>query len=324
MKYTIYKYTGSPEKWDEFIDSSNNGTIFHKLSFLNYHGEKFQGNEHHLAICKGTSFYALLPMAFFVDDGRKVARSPYGGSYGGPVFLKPQSYSDSKEIINVILTYLKQQNINEIQFTFPLSICEDCYSETFRFVLLEQGFECVCRDISSVACLDKNNSISNMVTSRVRNMARKARKARKVGVEIVQQAPLEDFWQVLKATFTKHGVDPTHTEAELRWLHNRFPEQIYVDVAYFDKNPIAGIGYLVINKRVISSFYLCQDTQYQKMQALSLLIYNALDQGKHKGFHYFDFGTSSVNMLSRPNIFRFKEGFGAVGVFRETYLWKNK
>ena len=23
--------------WDEFVDNSNNGTIFHKLSFLDYH-----------------------------------------------------------------------------------------------------------------------------------------------------------------------------------------------------------------------------------------------------------------------------------------------
>ena len=56
---------------------------------------------------------------------------------------------------------------------------------------------------------------------------------------------------------------------------------------------------------------------------MSLIVYDTILKAKEDGFKYFDFGTSSVNMKGRENIFRFKESFGAIGVFRHTYYWRN-
>jgi len=306
------------EIWNRFVDKSNGGTLFHRLDFLAYHGDRFLENEHHIVVYKGETLYSVMPLAIFKEAGQCVARSPYGGSYGGPVFSKPQNYQDSHEIIEAILEYLVSQQVTDLALTLPISVCYRRYSETFRLVLIERGFQCVNRDISSTVCLDMKNPISEKMASRARNMARKARK---MGVEVVRRAALSDFWQVMEKTFTKHNTRPTHTLAEFQWLHEHFPERIYVDVAYLKGIPVAGVGYFVINDRVNSSFYLCQDPQKQQTQALSLLLYEALEQAQQKGFHWFDFGTSSVNMQGRANIFRFKESFGATGVFRETYVW---
>ena len=322
MKFKIEQFqTSQSHKWNAFVDNSNEGTLFHRLDFLAYHGKKFCENEHHLIIYKGEAVHAVMPLAIFDEDGRRIARSPYGGSYGGPVFSKPQNYQDSHGVIEAILEHLNSQGVSELILTLPISVCYRRYSETLRLVLLEQGFQCVNRDISSVVCLDKHNPASEEMTSRVRNTARKARKARKVGVDVVCNAPIADFWQVLEMTFTKHGGKPTHTLAEFQWLHERNAERVYVDVASLDRIPVAGIGYFVINQNVNSSFYLCQDPQKQQAQGLSLLIYEALERAQKEGFRWFDFGTSSAQMQGRPNIFRFKESFGAIGVFRETYVW---
>ncbi len=322
MKFTVEQFQSSQShRWDNFVDSSNEGTLFHRLDFLAYHGEKFCKNEHHLIIHKGPAVHAVMPLAIFDEDGRRVAKSPYGGSYGGPVFSKPQNYQDSHGVVEAILEYLKSQGISELTLTLPISVCYQRYSEILRFVLLEWGFQCINRDISSVVCLDKNNPTSKEMTSRARNTARKARKARKMGINVVRQAPITDFWQILEMTFAKHGSKPTHTLAEFRWLHERNSERVYVDIASLDGIPIAGVGYFVINQNVNSSFYLCQDPQKQQAQGLSLLIYEALERAQEEGFRWFDFGTSSAQMQGRPNIFRFKESFGAIGIFRETYAW---
>ncbi len=322
MKFTVEQFQSSQShRWDNFVDSSNEGTLFHRLDFLAYHGEKFCKNEHHLIIHKGPAVHAVMPLAIFDEDGRRVAKSPYGGSYGGPVFSKPQNYQDSHGVVEAILEYLKSQGISELTLTLPISVCYQRYSEILRFVLLEWGFQCINRDISSVVCLDKNNPTSKEMTSRARNTARKARKARKMGINVVRQAPITDFWQILEMTFAKHGSNPTHTLAEFRWLHERNSERVYVDIASLDGIPIAGVGYFVINQNVNSSFYLCQDPQKQQAQGLSLLIYEALERAQEEGFRWFDFGTSSAQMQGRPNIFRFKESFGAIGIFRETYAW---
>ena len=323
MKFKVEQFQPSQSRrWNDFVDDSNEGTLFHRLDFLAYHGEKFCESEHHLIIHKGQAIHAVMPLAIFDEDGRRIARSPYGGSYGGPVFSKPQNYQDSQEVVEAILEYLEFQGVSELTLTLPISVCYRRYSETLRLVLLERGFQCSNRDISSVVCLDKNNPASKEMVSRARNTARKARKARKMGVDVVHHAPIVDFWQVLEMTFAKYGSKPTHTLAEFQWLHECNSERVYVDIATLDGIPAAGIGYFVINQNVNSSFYLCQDPQKQQTQGLSLLIYEALERAQKEGFRWFDFGTSSAQMQGSPNIFRFKESFGAIGVFRETYVWR--
>jgi len=319
MGIEIKRYDPALEEvWNRFVEHSNEGTIFHRLDFLRYHGERFSQFEHHLAWYKGQTIFGIMPMAIFDKEDGRVACSPYGASYGGPVFQKPLNYADSHQVVSSLLNYLTELEVTTCTLTLPIPCCYAKYSETFRLVLLEHGFRCTNRDISSVVCLSGDKPISEEMRPHARRMARKARKA---GIVPVHRGKVADFWVVLEKTFKKHGVKPTHTLEEFRWLCGHLPERVYVDVAYLDEVPVAGIGFFVINKRVNSSFYLCQDPKFQTVQALSLLIYEALVRCQQGGFDWFDFGTSSIRMQGRGNLFRFKESFGAVGLFRETYVW---
>ncbi len=319
MAIDIKHYIDSEAVWDQFVGSSNESTIFHRLDFLRYHGERFRHQEHHLAWYKGETLFGLMPMAIFDGEHGAVARSPYGASYGGPVFQKLLNYADSHRIVSSLLNYLAELKVATCTLTLPIPCFYEKYSDTFRLVLFEHGFRCTNRDISSVVCLNVGKPVGEMMTSRARNMARKARKA---GVTTKLHGSVAEFWEVMKKTFAKLDKRPTHTLEEFRWLCGHLPKQVYVDVAYIEGEPVAGIGFFVINDRVNSSFYLCQDPQKQQLQALSLLIHEALKRAQRDGFSWFDFGTSSVNMQGRENIFRFKESFGAIGLFRETYTWR--
>jgi hypothetical protein len=319
---TVDRYeTALAESWDSLVENSNGGTIFHRLEFLQYHGQRFRQHEHQLGWHKGQTLFGIMPMAVFVEEGRLVARSPYGASYGGPVFQRPLSYSESQQVVGSLMEYFAGLEIAACKLTLPIPCCYDKYSETFRLVLLEYGFRCTNRDISSVVCLDTDHPVSETMTSRARNMARKARK---LGVSYTHRGNVLDFWAVMERTFEKHGTSPTHTLEEFQWLCDHLSGRVYVDVAYLDEVPVAGIGFFVINRRVDSSFYLCQDPEFQSTQALSLLIYEALSRCQEGGYSWFDFGTSSIHMQGRENLFRFKESFGAVGWFRDTYFWEAK
>ena len=46
---------------------------------------------------------------------------------------------------------------------------------------------------------------------------------------------------------------------------------------------------------------------------------NILKKNFNQGVTHYDFGTASGNMIGNPNIFSFKEGFGAYGVFINTF-----
>jgi lipid II:glycine glycyltransferase (peptidoglycan interpeptide bridge formation enzyme) len=147
------------------------------------------------------------------------------------------------------------------------------------------------------------------------------RKAERAGIEVRHRSSIADFWRVLEMTFAKHVTRPTHTREEFEWLSQTLPESVYPDVAYLDDRPVAGVGYIATNPRVNASFYFCQDPEFQSLQGLSLLVYQGLERSTLEGYEWFDFGTSSMDMHGRENIFRFKESFAAVGLFRETFAW---
>ena len=312
----IIKYTPDYfDKWNTFIESSNNGTIFHRLDFLAYHGRKFLNNEHHLIFLKGEHIFAVMPMAIFEIEGRIIAKSPFGGSYGGIVTREVTNYSTSKKIITLLIDYLNKIAADEIIITDPPSFLSKVPSDTLLFSFLEEGFKITNSDISSIVTLDDQKIDNGMFTTRERNVARKARKA---NVIAKFNQSIEDFWMVMELTFQKHNAKPTHVYNEWKYLCEKFPNRFWNDVAYIDNKPVAGIGHIKINDLTDSSFYLCNDPEFYETQALSLLIYESLLQAQSIGYKRFDFGTSSVNMVARENIFRFKESFGAIGVFRHT------
>lgn len=122
-------------------------------------------------------------------------------------------------------------------------------------------------------------------------------------------------------TFERHASTPTHSLAQFRRLATDLPDRVYCDVAYHDGRPVAGIGHFVINRRVNSSFYLCQRSDSRELNGLTLCVLHALARAREEGYQWFDFGTSTAAMQPRQTIFRFKEQFSRVGQFRETFEW---
>jgi Acetyltransferase (GNAT) domain len=319
-KITLKEATDNQlNKWDDFIESSRNGTLFHMRHFLAYHGDRFAGREHYLVFLRGEAEVASLSLAVDEEDGVRVARSPYGASYGGIVLFREPVYSLSADIIASLVKWLIENRIEYCRFTHPIACCSAISMDTFTLALQEAGFALINRDISSVVRLGLKNTVWDRVSGNARNMVRKAERN---GIVIDHDPLFADYWQVMEQTFTKHGTNATHNREELSDLIRRFPKHISIHVARMKGRPVAGVCEFVINSRVNSSFYFCQDPDHQEVQGLSLLVMDALQRSEKAGYNYYDFGTSSVNMQSRPNIFHFKESFGAEGFWRETLEWK--
>ncbi len=310
---------GQLEAWDGRVERSWNGTIFHRRAFLAYHGDRFSGRERFLMAMDGNAPVAQIALTIDDAPGRLAARSPYGGSYGGFVLLEPMGFGKCRELVQALRDFLVAESVEEFTLTPPIACCSAEPSDVMAFCLITAGFHSVNRDLSSVVRLGGEASIARMVTSRARNMARKAENR---GVTI-RRGNLSDFWIVMDKTFERHNAKPTHTKAEFEYLIESFPSLVYVDVAY-DKSgvPLAGIGYMTANRQVNSSFYFCQDPERRDEQGLSLLVLRALEESEQAGFTWFDFGTSTINMQPRDTLFRFKESFSRTAVFRETFRWQ--
>ena len=113
MKIIKYQNSKHQELWDDYVKTSNNGTIFHLQKFLAYHQNRdFQ--DHSLMFYQNNKIVALFTAAI-INNG---LYSHPGASFGGLVYNQ-LSFKDCKEIIELIIEYAKENKVSEITVIPP-------------------------------------------------------------------------------------------------------------------------------------------------------------------------------------------------------------
>ena len=310
----LVRYEGTPADWDDFVERSNNGTIFHRLGYLAYHGDRFAENAHHLAWLKGETIQAVMPLGLFEEEGKLVARSPFGSSYGGIVVKRDLSLAEAGELVSSLVECLKEAGASKLVCVPTPEINHEQPQNYVDFWMLKAGATCVKADLTSVV------EVRREPLDGFRHAAVKAvKKARANDVRIERNDRLDEFYEILAANRKKFGATPTHSRDELEWLLREFPEDIPLWMAYHDGTPIAGSLVYRVNSRVILDFYWAHVDEFQGLRPVSLLVYEISKWAHGEGLRWFDFGTQTIDMVPREGSSRFKETFGALGVFRRTY-----
>jgi lipid II:glycine glycyltransferase (peptidoglycan interpeptide bridge formation enzyme) len=161
--------------------------------------------------------------------------------------------------------------------------------------------------------LDKN--LAKFKSSHLRAV----RNAQEKGVNVRQSNDFDSFYNILEQNLKiRHSVSPTHTLAELKNIHAMFPDRINLFAAFVKGVMVAGVVNFVVNDHVVLAFYISHDEAYQEFRAVNLLFYSIFDWAIQQGFRIYDFGTFTVNEEPNMGLGRFKENFGASGIFRDT------
>jgi len=307
----------SPElfaQWQEFIEKSNNGTIFHRLDFLGYHGGKFKENENHLLWYKKGQLYAIMPLGIFKEGEKVFAKSPFGASWGGLVHGGKFKLKYAIEIVDSLINYLKNKGVNEIIIAPTPSIYFKKYSNYFEFALYEAGFRVINREITSVIELPKTKEeVWQCPDSPCRTQIRRGLN----NFSKIFNGKAREFYQILLQDKARHEAVATHDLDDLQYLEQLLPQDIWFDIAVDKEENQAGICYFSGNKECVLSFYLSQEDKALGENGLSALILRGLESAVEKGYKYYDFGTNNKeNLIS---LVEFKESFGGIGISRDTY-----
>ncbi len=297
--------------------AANNGTLFHERKFLGYHPEgRFV--DHSLIVEKNGKLKALFPAVDIISDGKRALVSHQGSSYGGIVVHESLSFRDGYDFVESIIDYAQQMGFDRIQMTLPPAIYQRRVSNYLDFSLIKHGFSYKKRDISSMLTIEATPEKNLERFTATHRTA--VRKAIKQGVSIRETEDWSDFYALLQENLKiRHNVQPTHSLAELLKLKGLYPNRIRLFGAYFDEQLIAGVVNFTVNEDVVLAFYISHKEAFQHLRAVNLLFYKIISWCHGNNFKFLDFGIFTVDMAPNFGLGRFKENFGASGVFRDTF-----
>jgi len=304
--------------WDEFVWASNNGTLFHTRRFLNYHpAGRFQDAS--LVFKKDEKWLAVLPAVSKQEGREKKLVSHAGASFGGPVFHSSLSFKDAFRIVQSLASYAESSGFTQIVITLPPQIYYHRPSNYFDFALLDFGFTYLKREVSSVIPLDFAEEDTLLV---FRPESRRAvRKAMKLEVQVKESDEFSAFYSILENNLKlRHNVRPTHSLEELLLLKSLFPERIKLFAAFAKEQMVAGAVIFVCNSKAALAFYISHNEALQHYRGVNLLFYEVIRWAIRQHLKFLDFGIFTVNMKPNWGLARFKENFGAQGVFRDTLV----
>lgn len=317
MTITVSRYQQSfQEEWDRYVRQANNGTLFHLRRFLGYHPPgRFQ--DHSLIFTGPKGLLALFPAAEQEASGQRHLVSHPGASYGGLVTPIGLSFQNSYDLVESLLEYAGRQGFHRITLTLPPTIYNRHLSNYADFAFLQHGFTYQRREVSSILYLEETPE-ENL--AKFTDASRRAvKRARQSGVQVRFSDDLATFYDILLHNLKRrHNVQPTHTLDELLRLANLFPDEIHLLAAYLDGRMIAGITTFDANPDVTLAFYISHDEAYQQYRAVNLMFYEMIRWASKQGFRYLDFGIFTIHMEPNFGLARFKESFGASGMFRDT------
>lgn len=295
---------------DFIINESDNGTLFHRPLFLQYHGNnKFQDIDPiQIHFYKKGKLMACIAGAVQYSVGQKKFISPFGSSYGGLVFHSDLSFKEIEDIYFDLLDYLsKEFSFIKISST-PYFQSQTGKSQYIDHILLNKGFSITKSDIILVHELDSGEKLSSRIDKKTFTELKQPLFKNKLDLTVIDGVD-EESYRLLLASQERLESKPTHTYEELLKIETLLPGTIQTFKAYSEDRFVAGIITFRLNENILSTFYVFDTPEGRSLKANHFTYYNVAKKAFESNYKYLDFGASSFGWLPNYPLISFKEKF---------------
>lgn len=307
-EYRVARYTPDKEaEWNNFVDSSRNGTFLHKRGYMEYHAHRF--TDHSLMFYRGEKLVAIMPAHI---KGNYLC-SHNGLTYGGMLLTNQATTATVLELFDVMkANLLENTEATSIIYKPTPHIYHSYPCEEDLYALFRCRATLTERKVSSAISLKEPLPISGRrkLTGNVKSRLR-----------IVEDDNLAEFWSILGERLQeKYDTAPVHSIEEITLLKSRFPENIKLySVTDNDGNTLGGVV-LFITDNVVHMQYSATTAEGRRLSALDYL-YEELINNSFSGKEYFDFGISVEDggRYLNSGLIAYKERMGGRAVVYDTY-----
>ncbi len=307
-EYRITRYTADKEaEWNNFVDSSRNGTFLHKRGYMEYHAHRF--TDHSLMFYRGEELVAIMP-AHIKDN---LFCSHNGLTYGGMLLPCSTTTANVLELFGAMGRYLLENTVaTSIIYKPTPHIYHNYPCEEDLYALFRIGATLTERKVSSAIPLKSPLPISGR---------RKHTASAKNRLRIVENGDLTEFWSILcERLQEKYDTAPVHSIEEISLLKERFSENIKLYTVTDNNGNTLGGVVLFITGNVVHMQYSATTAEGRRLSALDYL-YEELINNRIAGKEYFDFGISVEDggRYLNSGLIAYKERLGGRAVMYDTY-----
>lgn len=306
---TLQRYTSADKTcWDDFVRNAKNGLFMFFRDYMEYHSDRF--TDYSLLFWDDDSLLAVLPASL---HGQEV-RSHGGLTFGGIISGENMKTAKMLECFQLLLTFLREQNITKLVYKAIPYIYTNLPAEEDRYALFINNARHFKVEPSSTILFENRLSLPK---------GRKAQisRAKREGVNVEQSIDFDQFIALENQVLQKrHNTTAVHTASELRYLQQKFPDNIQLYAGMYQGKMIAAT-LLFVYKDLVHTQYLASNEVGQRIGALDLVISECINKFKTEK-KFFDFGISTEDngrFLNNGLIFQ-KESFGGRAVIHETYI----
>ncbi|MCX6155432.1 MAG: GNAT family N-acetyltransferase [Candidatus Kapabacteria bacterium] len=310
------------KEWEQFVRNSDNGTMFQLQAFLDYHNQgKF--NFHHFMFRKDNQLVALLPGGFSKQNSKQFW-SPVGASYGSFV-ADDIPFELSLEIVDSFMEYCPKNNIDEVFLIPPPIIYSRNIAQHFEYAMLYRKFDFEYHYISHAIELRHGADFLKHFDKTSRKSLHKILREGKL--EIRESKDYATFNEILIENKARHNVKPTHSLEDMIRIAELLPENVRLNLVYYEGKAIAGSWLFFCNNQVVLCFYNMMKFEYEHLRPIYLIMYETVRRGIEEGYRWVDIGVSQDTSADDPmtpsiNLINFKERFDSRGILRSTYHFK--
>ena len=294
--------------WDEFIRNSKNPLFMFYRDYMEYHKDRFADSSLMFYDDKD-DLISVLPASIKGD----IISSHGGLTFGGFVTDSKMKQHHMCELMDLLTNYMSEQGVTSLIYKAIPHIYHLQPAEEDIYALYKIGASI--EKIESATVVNLSNRLK-MPKGRKAQVSR----ARREGVTVEESTDFDTFINLENEVLGEyHNATAVHTGAELKLLHERFPEFIKLYGGFYQGKMIAG-SVIFLYPNVVHTQYLASNDKSREIGALDLVVTTMMDIYKDKT--WFDFGKSTEGdgTILNEGLISQKEGFGGRTFVYQT--WK--
>lgn len=308
-----YQPEHDEEGWEKLVGRSCNGTFMHTRRFLSYHGDRFEDRSLVVADHRGR-ISGVFPAAVGPADPRMIVSHP-GLSYGGLVHDGSIRGASTITALRHITDHYRRLGYRRLQYKVVPAVYHSAPADDDLYALFRLGARRFRSDLSAAIDLSCRGRVSQR-----RTRSRRAAEAAGVSTE-ENWGQIDGFWEILEDNLAqRHDASPVHSLAEIRLLHDLFPDEIVLLTATIG-GTLAGGVVLFAAGPALHMQYTATTEQGRAACVTDPLMERAINLARSRGQRFFDFGVSTPHggWHLDEGLYHFKISFGAGGVVCDQY-----